>query len=337
MSSFAEKIAKQNMSPLWEVMSSLITPQPQSNCEPCMWVYDDIRPALMQAGEIISAKEAVRRVLILENTGMPGRSQITTSLYAGLQLVKPGEIAPSHRHSQSALRFVLEGEGAHTAVDGERTYMARGDFVITPAGAWHDHGNTSKGPMVWLDGLDIPMVQFFDASFVEDLGEDEQPITALPQTSRAKFGQGLLPIGEKPVSPTSPIFNYPYAASRQALMLLAQNGEIDDCHGIKLHYAHPLTGGFAMATMATFLQWLPTGFKSAPYKSTDATVFVCVEGSGTSTVGGQAFTWKSNDVFVVPSWHSVTHQIDEQAILFSYSDRAAQEKLGLWKEERLSS
>ena len=132
---------------------------------------------MLEAGELITAKEAERRVLILENPGLRGQSKITTSLYAGLQLVMPDEVAPAHRHSQSALRFVLDGHGAHTSVDGERTNMAFGDFVITPPWAWHDHGNHSDEPMIWLDGLDIPMASFFDASFAEGYDTDEQPVS----------------------------------------------------------------------------------------------------------------------------------------------------------------
>ena len=122
------------------------------------WDYDSVRPFLMESGTLITAKEAVRRVLILENPGLRGTACITPTLYAGLQLILPGEVAPSHRHTQSALRFIVEGEGAYTAVDGERTIMHEGDFVITPTWTWHDHGNDSSKPMVWLDGLDIPLV-----------------------------------------------------------------------------------------------------------------------------------------------------------------------------------
>ena len=140
---FYSRIDPQHLTPLWSVMSGLITPEPKSACQAHLWRYDDVRPALMEAGELITAKEAERRVLILENPGLRGQSKITTSLYAGLQLVKPGEVAPAHRHTQTALRFVLEGNGAHTAVDGERSFMQPGDFVITPNWAWHDHGNES--------------------------------------------------------------------------------------------------------------------------------------------------------------------------------------------------
>ena len=334
MTDFRENLSSKNLAPLWEVMSSLITREPHSACQAHLWEYDKIRPDLMASGDIISAREAVRRGLILENPGMTGQSKITTSLYAGLQLVLPGEVAPCHRHSQSALRFVLEGEGAHTAVDGERTMMSKGDFVITPSMAWHDHGNLSDQPMVWLDGLDIPILQFFDASFVEDLETDEQEIIRPPQTSQALYGQGLLPIENTHTNSCSPVFNYTYEKSRAALQKVRESQPCDPHHGHKLHYANPLDGGYAMPTIAAFLQMLPAGFASQEYQSTDATILVCVEGSGTSTIRGRQFNWQPNDIFVVPSWFPVTHSAKSDSILFSFSDRSVQEKLGFWREKK---
>src|SRR5437764_1679864 len=170
---FYKKIDRENLSALWNVMGELITPEPKSACQPHLWKFDAIRDYMTEAGKLITAKEAERRVLVLENPGLRGQSKITTSLYAGVQLVMPGEVAPAHRHSQSALRFVLEGKGAFTAVDGERTYMSPGDFVITPSMTWHDHGNDSSEPMVWLDGLDIPLVGLVAAGLTE-AGKAEQ-------------------------------------------------------------------------------------------------------------------------------------------------------------------
>lgn len=331
---FYEKIGEKSLTPLWAVMSSIITPEPKSNCVPHLWNYAEARDFLMEAGDLITAKEAERRVLILENPGMPGESKITTSLYAGLQLVMPGEVAPAHRHSQSALRFVLDGSGAHTAVDGERTMMEYGDFVITPPMAWHDHGNETDDPMIWLDGLDIPVVGFFDASFAEGYPDDEQPVTRATGDSLARFGANMLPVNYEHSKASSPIFNYPYARSRDALEQMKKQDEWDPCHGLKLRYVNPADGGFAMPTMAQHLQLLPKGFESARYRSTDATVFVAVEGQGTTTVGDTTLEWEAKDIFVIPSWKSVVHKVADDAVLFSYSDRAAQQKLGLWREER---
>ena len=331
---FYEKIDKSSMTPLWSVLSGLITPEPRSACLPTSWKFDEIKHFLLEAGGLITTKEAERRVLILENPGLRGQSRITTSLYAGLQLVMPGEVAPAHRHSQSALRFVLDGDGAHTAVDGERTLMHFGDFVITPAGTWHDHGNHTPDPMIWLDGLDIPIISFFDASFAEEHPEDEQPIFRKEGDSLARYGANMMPVDFESRRKCSPIFNYPFARSREALERMRQQHEWDPCHGLKMRYINPLNGDDAMPTIASFLQLLPKGMQSSAYRSTDATIFVVAEGSGQSAIDGKVFEWGPKDIFVAPSWKWVTHTPSSDAVLFSYSDRAAQEKLAIWREQR---
>jgi gentisate 1,2-dioxygenase len=156
-------------------------------------------------------------VLILENPGFSGGSRVTQSLYAGLQLILPGEIAHSHRHATSALRFVLEGEGAYTAVDGERVTMKPGDFILTPSWTYHDHGNPGSDPVVWLDGLDIPITNFFDTSFAERYPDKSQPVARLEGDALARYGSGMLPLEYKPPRPSAPMVAYPYARSRDAL------------------------------------------------------------------------------------------------------------------------
>jgi gentisate 1,2-dioxygenase len=331
---FYKKIDGENLTALWNVMGALITPEPKSACEPHLWRFDAVKAYMLEAGGLISAKEAERRVLVLENPGLRGQSKITTSLYAGVQLVLPGEVAPAHRHAQSALRFVLEGRGAHTAVDGERTPMEPGDFVITPSMTWHDHGNKSDEPMFWLDGLDIPVVQFLDASFAEGLDEDEQPITRPEGDSFARYGQNLLPVDLDRRSKTSPVFNYPYAHTREALHKMKGRDAWDACHGLKLRYTNPVSGDYAMPTIGTFIQLLPKGFATSRYRSTDATVFAAFEGRGRTRVGDKVLEWGPRDLFVVPSWRGVVHEADEEAVLFSFSDRPIQEKLDLFREDR---
>jgi len=337
---FYDRISTQNLAPLWTSMANLITPEPRSPCVPAAWKFGDIRAAMMEAGGLITAKEAERRVLVLENPGLRGQSKITTDLYAGVQLVLPGEVAPAHRHSQTALRFVLEGEGAHTVVDGERTLMREGDFIITPPMTWHDHGNESDAPMFWLDGLDIPVVQFVDASFAEHLADDQgkdgaQPITRKQDDSIARFGANLLPVDHARRGRNSPIFNYPYARTREALDAMRRQDEWDPCHGLKMRYANPETGGHATATMGTFMQLLPAGFHTQGYRSTDATIYAPIEGRGRTHVGeNYTVEWGPRDVFVVPSWHRVRHEAETEAVLFSFSDRPIQEALGLFREDR---
>ena len=323
-----------SMAPLWEVLGDLVTPAPASRCRPACWRYEDVRSLLLESGGLITAREAERRVLVLENPGLRGESRVTTSLYAGLQLILPGEVAPAHRHSQTALRFVVEGEGAYTAVDGEKAVMHEGDFIITPSGAWHDHGNESDRPVVWLDGLDIPIVTLLDASFAERCPEEAQSATRPLGAAAARYGSGLLPV-ETPSGPASPVFSFPYARTREALDRLREGAAtVDACHGIRMKYANPLDGGYALPTIAAFIQLLPRGFRGAAHRSTDATVVCVAEGEGRTEVGEETFTWGPRDIFVIPSWRPRRHEVDEEAVLFSFSDRAVQESLGLWREER---
>jgi len=332
---FYARIGEKNMTPLWLSLAELVTPEPRSACRPASWRFADIRAAMMEAGGLITAKEAERRVLVLENPGLRGQSKITTSMYSGVQLVLPGEVAPAHRHTQSALRFVLEGGGAHTSVNGERTIMREGDFVITPPMAWHDHGNESDEPIFWLDGLDIPVVQFLDASFAEHLDVDAQPLTRPDGDSDARYGANLLPLDHKGGGGTSPVFNYPYSRTRDALERLKRAEAWDPCHGLKMRYTNPITGNHAMATMGTFIQLLPKGFSTAAYRSTDATIFVPIEGKGRSFIGDDfVVDWGKRDVFVVPSWKKVRHEAEDESVMFSFSDRPIQEALHLFREDR---
>ena len=332
---FYSRIGEKNMTPLWLSLADLVTPEPRSACRPASWKFDEIRAAMMEAGGLITAKEAERRVLVLENPGLRGQSKITTSMYSGVQLVLPGEVAPAHRHTQSALRFVLEGSGAHTSVNGERTIMREGDFVITPPMAWHDHGNESDEPIFWLDGLDIPVVQFLDASFAEHLDVDAQPLTRPDGDSDARYGANLLPMDHKGGGGTSPVFNYPYGRTRDALERLKRAEAWDPCHGLKMRYTNPITGNHAMATMGTFIQLLPKGFSTTAYRSTDATIFVPIEGKGRSVIGDDfVVEWGKRDVFVVPSWKKVRHEAEDESVIFSFSDRPIQEALHLFREDR---
>jgi gentisate 1,2-dioxygenase len=332
---FYDKISAENLTPLWEALGDLVPQRPRTPCLPALWRYEKARAHLLEAGRLITAKEAERRVLVLENPGLRGQSSITHTLYAGWQLILPGEVAASHRHAQSALRFVVEGSGAYTAVDGERATMQPGDFIVTPSWTFHDHGNPASGPVIWLDGLDIPMISFFDAGFAErDPNEVQRPVR--PEGDALyRYGQNLLPYEYQPASRTTPVFAYPYEKTRESLARLARAGPPHPVHGFKLQYANPATGGYPMPTIAAFLQLLPAGFEGRRARSTDGTVFSVVDGHGRSKVGTQVFDWGPRDVFVVPSWHEVSHAAREEAVLFSFSDRPVQKALGIWRQEEL--
>ena len=296
----------------------------------------NMRPLLMHSCEIITAKQAERRVLMLENPALPGSTFITTTLYAGLQAILPGEIARTHRHTPNALRFIMEGEGAYTAIDGERVTMGPGDFVVTPGWTWHDHGNLGGKPVVWLDGLDTAFANLFGAHFREDHPDESQATSRPEGDSSARYGANLLPVDRKPQGQCSPVLSYPYERTRAALEQLSKDGEPHPAHGWKLRYANPGTGGHAFPTMAAFMQWLPKGFAGRRHRSTDGAVFCVVEGRGSATIGetrGETrFDFAPNDVFVVPSWETHRFEAESDCVIFSYSDRAAQEALGLWRE-----
>lgn len=328
------RIAPRHLTPLWEVLHALVPPTPATSAQPALWRYAEIRDDLMEAGRLISAQEAERRVLVLENPGLRGQSRITQSLYAGLQLILPGEVAPAHRHTQSALRLVLDGEGAYTAVDGERTTMHRGDFIITPAWTFHDHGNPGDQPVVWLDGLDIPLVQFLSAGFQERLGADVQSVTRCEGDARARYGHNLVPVdfAQTPSEPTR-VFSYPYTQTLAALHGVSR-GAIDAHHGHKLRYVNPATGASPMPTIGTFASLLPAGFETRAVRCTDSTIYTCLEGGGVARIENTDWRFEPNDVFVVPSWQALQLHAQRDTVLFSYSDRPVQQVLGLWREQK---
>ena len=332
---FYGRLDKQDLAPLWEVLKGLLPSEPKSKAGAHHWRYSDLRPLLMESGELLTAEEAERRVLVLENPALRGMSRATATMYAGVQLILPGETAPAHRHSPSALRFILEGEGAFTAVGGERTTMRRGDFVITPSWAWHDHGAEGDTPCAWLDGLDLPLVQFFEAGFNEHYNDQRQSIGRPEGDSTARFGSGMLPLRpESRYGLTTPIFNYPWTRTRDALTSAAAGGAPDSHEAVSLRYANPLDGDWAMPTMSAWMMHLPAGFETAPMRSTDGIVMCLAEGALTAEVDGASFELDESDVAVAPGWTWRRFRAAKDSFLFCFSDRVAQEKLGLWREEK---
>jgi 3-hydroxybenzoate 6-monooxygenase len=309
---FYRRIDPDNLAPLWMRLKGLVPREPSPRGVAHRWRYAEVRPHVMESAVHITAQEAERRVLILENPGLRGASQVTGTLFAGLQLIMHGETAPPHRHTQSALRFIVEGDGAYTMVDDDKVVMHPGDLIITPAWRWHQHGNDSAGPMVWLDGLDIPLAMYFGHTFREE-GHERS--------------------AAEPPAPLPPIY-FPYGDARARLDGLRRAGAPDAHTGYVLRYLDPATGGWAMPTIATMARLLPAGFASAPYRSTDSAVFAVVEGRGEVDAAGARFDIAPRDVFVVPGWLRYTIRADEDLVLFSYSDRAAQDKLGFFREQR---
>lgn len=330
---FYERAAKEDLAPLWKVLAGLVTPEPRPKAVPHRWRYTDVRSYLLEACGLVTAEEAERRVMVLENPALKGQSRISDSLFAGFQIILPGETAPAHRHVASALRFIVEGRDAYTSVDGERTMMLPGDFVITPSWVWHDHANIGQEPMVWLDGLDMHIVNLFNASFREEGKTVVHHARRPDDSSVTEFGYSMVPAQYQPTGSSSPLINYPFSRAKKVLSSLKSHERADPWRGHMLKYLNPLTGDWALPTIATSMRLFPDGFSTKPYRSTDTTVFAVVEGSGVSRIGGVEFDWSEKDVFVAPSWAIQEHQVWRDSIVFSYSDRAVQEKLGLFRED----
>ncbi|WPG41525.1 gentisate 1,2-dioxygenase [Variovorax sp. EBFNA2] len=331
--SYYSELGNHSLAPLWASLARLVPPSPQPSAQAFAWKYAEIRQHLLTAGNLITAEEAERRVLVLENPSLSGQSRITDTLYAGLQLILPGEVAPAHRHVQSALRFAIEGEGAYTAVNGERVSMSPGDFIITPAWTWHDHGSESSGPVVWLDGLDVPFIDFLKAGFREQYEHASQIAHRSEGEARLRFGSGMLRPSDKPTN-SSPLFKYPYDQTKAALALISKTEEIDAHRGFEIRYINPTTGGDALPTISAGMRLLPDGFKTSPYRSTDGSVIVLVEGSLRATVADKEITLSPKDVLAIPAWASVTLEASGETVLFNFSDAPVHQKLGLWREER---
>lgn len=331
---FYERASHHNLAPLWQVLAGLVPEHPKPKSVAHLWRYQDARRFLIEACSLISAEEAERRVLILENPALQGQSRISESLFCGLQAICPGEVAPAHRHVSGALRFIVEGSKAYTAVDGERTMMLPGDLVITPSWTWHDHGNLGDAPMIWLDTLDMHMINLLNTSFREETSQMQHQHARPDDISVEEFAHGLAPADHKPRHNASPIINYRYAQTRSALNAMAGHRSPDPCLGHIVRYLNPTNGDWALPTIATQMRLLPKGFETAPYRSTDATAFCVVEGQGWSDIDGQTLHWSPGDVFIAPSWSSQVHNASTEAVLYSVSDRAVQEKIGVWREHR---
>lgn len=338
---YFERMAPMNLLPAWKVMPIYAPAEPTTPCLPAVWHYREIRPHLLDSTRVISAKEAERRALLLHNPGLTEEAHgITQTVSGDFQVMLPGEIAPAHRHTQTAFRFFIEGDNAFTAIDGEKIYMRPGDLVIQPPGLWHHHGHEGAAgapPAIWFDALDVGLCRNFESTFFHSYEKDEFPVTRPPSAHRQRFGANVVPVGYKPSPLDYRMYSYPYQTVRGALESLRATEPCDPYDGWKVRYANPLTGGHAMTTMAAHLQLLPAGMTTAPYRATDGVVFVVAEGKGRTIVGATTLEWEANDVFVVPPWAWHRHEADGEVVLFSYSDRAAQEKLGLWFEERGNS
>ena len=333
---FLAGLSRYDVGPLWKVLGTQLTPTPETPVRPHLWRWTDLRPQLLRSGELVSAAEAERRVLMLLNPGLEGRVATTHTLYAGIQLILPGEVARTHRHTPNALRFIMEGQGAYTVVDGEKLPMQPGDFVLTPNWTWHEHGSEGTDPVVWLDGLDLPLAGMLAGTFFES-GQTESQALSKPldnSTLGYKHG-GLLPTWQRPAGGQSPLLKYAWSEARPALMDLGKDAE-SPFDGTMLEYVNPVTGGPSLTTMASFLHRLRPGQKTRARRQSVSKVYLAVEGSGQTVLDGRTFEWRPGDVFASPTWTSHAHEntsASEDAILFSFSDAPVMKALGWYREQ----
>ena len=315
LQAYKEQVHPMNLLPLWERKVKLV---PGSDCVPAHWPYQMVKPLLEEATHLIEKKDADRRVLVMENPALRSSSFIAQSLFAGQQIILPGEIAPSHRHTPNAFRFIVEGEGAYTSIDGVKMMMRPGDFIVTPNWAWHDHGNLGNEAVVWMDGLDTPFTSLFGAHFRENYPQDTYPVSHI----------SLEP------DEASKSFLFPFKDMAKNLQEMLGTTP-SQTHAYQIRYIDPVTQKDPLTTVSAFMQLIPQGFVGKPYRTTENTVLNVFQGECLLEIGGNRHQLRTHDVFVVPSWETYRIESSENTYVFSFTDRAAQQALGLWREEFL--
>ncbi|PWB98018.1 hypothetical protein DF220_09385 [Salinibacterium hongtaonis] len=331
-SEYFERLKAAHVAALWTIPGTLAE-EPTLDEVPHVWKAKEIFPLLHEAVDVVDlGDDADRRAL---NASNPKRVFGTShNLVAGYQLVLPGETAPAHRHTPSAIRLLLEGSG-HTTVDGEPVLMEPGDLVLTPPMTWHDHRHEGDTPMIWLDGLDVPFVRGQHAQFAEEYpNEALQDLTEAEDVSVARYGAGMIPAERTWTKNHSPLNKYPYKTSKESLLRFHES-EGRPSTGSSMEYVNPITGGPVIPTITCFLSVQEAGTKSRAYRHTPSKVFCVLEGSGYSIINGERYDWEKHDFFVVPSWHWYEHHANEgeDAVLFSMSDRPIYEPFGLLREQ----
>lgn len=300
---------------------------------PFAWRWADAQPLVMRSGDIVTPdRDVERRVLRLANPGLDHGTTHTIS--AALQLLLPGENAPAHRHTPTAIRWVLQGQGAYTTVEGDKCYMEPGDLVLTPSWTWHDHNNEGAEPMIWLDGLDTPLVNNLEATFYEQYPEDQQPIIGVGESERKYASGALRPAWEDAGTTYSPLWHYKWERTHEALRRLAQvdASPFDD---VAMEFSDPATGGPVLKTMACWIQLLRPGVRTKAHRHTSSAVYQVFRGHGHSVINGRQFDWAEGDFLVIPAWawHEHANAGDDEAILFSIQDIPVMKALSLYREE----
>jgi gentisate 1,2-dioxygenase len=325
-------LEKLNLVPLWPGLRAVLPPdKPRPHTRPIFWSYEALRPLLLQAGELTPIEKAERRVLVLANPGHGlEKMQASAAIYLGMQLLLPGEWAPSHRHTPNAVRMIVEGEGAYTTVDGEKCPMSRGDLILTPTGLWHEHGHDGEQPVVWLDVLDLPLVYYLEASY--HINGPRQTVIA-GQGDRGYRRGGVLPtpVFERS-SKAYPMLRYPWAEVRAALEAMA--ADVAAPEAIQVTYVNPETGGHAENILGFYALMLRPGQTLRLPVRSPAMVFHVIEGGADVQVEGSRFTLAPADTCCAPGYTAVTltnRAADRPAFLFIADETPLHTKLGVFE------
>jgi gentisate 1,2-dioxygenase len=336
VSELYEDFAKAGLLPLWTQREDLMPTAPQPKALPHLWPWAEVLPLAERAGELVPVgRGGERRAIAYANPGLPGLPYATPTLWAAVQYLGPNEVAPAHRHSQGAFRFVMEGEGVWTVVDGDPVAMRRGDLLLTPGWSWHEHHNTADRPMVWLDGLDIPLVAQLDGGFFE-FGPDEITDTSTPFRSRGErlwAHAGLRPVSA-PDTANSPLAAYRWEqtdAALQAQLELEDEGHpgvVEPGHAA-VRYSNPTTGSDALVTLRTEMHRFRARASSVARRQVGSSVWQVFEGSGIFELGPQRLEVTRGDVVAIPSWCPTRIVPDSNLDAFVFSDAPVYEALKL--------
>jgi gentisate 1,2-dioxygenase len=331
-------LAAADLQPLW-TQPGLLTATP-GRLTPHVWRWKTLRGLAERSGDLVGIERGGdRRVLSLAHPDLGGLPFATHTLWGAVQFLRGGERAPAHRHTPAALRFVLEGSGVWTRVNGDPVPMAPGDLILTPSWTWHEHQNRGAEPMIWFDGLDLPLVRNLDAIFFEP-GDDEPGSHRAARSSRSedRYGTaGLLPADE-PVTVEDPatgrssrLLAYRWPAVDAALSrLIDSTGR----RAATIRYADPATGRDVMPTVRAELHRVLAGHRTPTTRTTGSGIWVVYRGSGATVIDGRRFRWAAGDMFVTPSWAAVDHEAADDADLFLFSDWPALDALGLARTQQ---
>jgi 1-hydroxy-2-naphthoate dioxygenase len=303
---------------------------PKASYAPCIWRWKDVHSSLIKAGELLTLDQTARRFIGFHT---PSKFRTTHTLAMGVQLVNPGEIAEAHRHTMGAIRFVIQGGGAQTTVEGEPFPMEKGDLITTPSRTWHDHYNGSSEPIIWLDGTDLPMVKFFEISFGDMYPQKQQPISKPQHRALHELG----PARPKWISADSvqPFpYRYRWEDTEKAFMSLGESPG-DPFDGVVLRYINPLTGGPTLPTLACEIHMLRPNEQTKSHRHTSCSIYHVVRGAGSTMIEDKVYEWQEGDSFTIPQWqwHSHANRSSEPAILFTMNDKPVLDALGFFHEE----